>query len=241
MSELPAQPFDVLQATWPAADTVRIGSWEINAGAGGGKRVSAARPIGANSIHEISVAEREMEELNQTSLFQLRAEHSELDAALEEREYLVSDPTVLLACSIRSLIANDVPPVTAFSIWPPLQIMRDLWNHAGTGPERLAVMDRVKGAKTSLLGRINDRAAGVGFVAVSDGTAMVHALEVVEESRRQGLATNMMIAAAHWASDQGANSILLAVTRANSSGLALYHSLGMEEVGSYHYRIAPTR
>jgi GNAT superfamily N-acetyltransferase len=46
-----------------------------------------------------------------------------------------------------------------------------------------------------------------------------------------------MRAAARWAARQGAAELALLVTRKNVPANALYTSLGMSVVGSYHYRI----
>ena len=67
---------------------------------------------------------------------------------------------------------------------------------------------------------------------------MLHALEVAPFARRQGLGARMTAAAAHWAHAQGAETLALAVTRANASARALYGRLGLAEVDSYHYRAA---
>ena len=92
-------------------------------------------------------------------------------------------------------------------------------------------MDRAPGPKTALLGRIRDRAAGVGFVAVHGPVAMVHALVVPPEFRRQGVAAWLMRRAGHFATGHGAPRVALAVTRANAGALALYDRLGFVEVG----------
>ena len=63
-------------------------------------------------------------------------------------------------------LAGPVSGMAAFAHWPPLAIACDLWAEGGIGPARLAVMDRVEGAKSVILGRANDRASGVAFVAV---------------------------------------------------------------------------
>ena len=67
--------------------------------------------------------------------------------------------------------------MTSFTHWPPLQIAAELWAEGGIGPARLAVMERVQGPKTVILARAQDRAAGVAFVALHDGMAMLHGLE----------------------------------------------------------------
>ena len=117
-----------------------------------------------------------------------------------------------------------------------MAIAVDLWAQGGIGPGRLAVMQRVAGAKTAILARANDRASGVAFVAMSGKIAMLHALEVTPSMRRQGSAHNILRAAAVWAQDQGADMMSLVVTQANDAACRLYASLGMLVVGQYHYR-----
>nr|WP_255569760.1 GNAT family N-acetyltransferase [Actibacterium sp. 188UL27-1] len=100
-------------------------------------------------------------------------------------------------------------------------------------------MSRAQGAKCTLMGRLHDQIAGVGFVACDGETAMAHAIDVHPDFRRQNLARNMMRAAAIWSQDQGAGTLCVAVTHANTGARALYTSLGMRTVGHYHYRQKP--
>ena len=102
---------------------------------------------------------------------------------------------------------------------------------------RLAVMARVAVPKVAILGRSDDKPAGVAFVACAGPVAMLHALEVRLAMRRQGAARKMLIAAAHWAQAQGAQTFALVVTEANAPARALYERLGMTTVGRYHYRV----
>jgi GNAT superfamily N-acetyltransferase len=97
-------------------------------------------------------------------------------------------------------------------------------------------MQRAQAAKTAILARANDRAAGVAFVAMAGRTAMLHALEITPSFRRQGSAHNILRAAALWALDQGADTLALVVTVANDPARRLYASFGMTVVGHYHYR-----
>lgn len=157
--------------------------------------------------------------------------------ALATRGYELIDPVLLYSAPAARLA--DAPPdrLSTFPIWPPLAIMADIWAEGGIGPARLAVMARVPGRKTTILGRADDRAAAAAFIAVHGQTAMVHALHVLPEMRRKGLARNMMRAAALWAIGEGAGHITLAVTTANTAANALYSALGMNVVGQYHYRL----
>ena len=140
-----------------------------------------------------------------------------------------------MAAPVTALTDRPIPPVTAFAIWPPLAIQRQIWVAGNINPARQVVMERVSQPKAALLGRIRDRAAGAGFVALHDRTAMVHAVEVLPAFRRQGLAGWMMRQAAQWAQEFGATRIGLAVSRVNTTAQATYASLGFTVQGSYAY------
>lgn len=224
-----------LEATWPAASARGAHGFLIREGRGGGKRVSAATATG--DAPDIDAAIAAMQDLGQPALFMIRAGETALDADLAARGLAVADPTALYAAPVSRLLA-DVPRVTVFDIWEPLAVMEEIWAEAGIGPARLAVMHRAAGPKTALFGRIENRPAGVGFLALDREVAMIHALEVRPEARRKGLARHMLRHAAAWSARHGATHLGLAVTRANKGANALYASLGMDVVGGYHYRIS---
>jgi ribosomal protein S18 acetylase RimI-like enzyme len=220
----------VMEATWPARHSWRLGPFRLREGAGGGKRVSAASVEAAWSEVDLARAEAAMAQ----PLFLLRPEEDALDQALATRGYRIVDPVLAYACD-----ADNLPPplwFTTFPHWPPLQMACDLWAEGGIGPARLAVMARVAGPKAVILGRVRDRPSGVAFVAGHQGQAMVHAVEVAEASRRQGVAEGILRAAAQWARGQGLDRLSLVVTTANAPARALYEKLGMQVVGGYHYR-----
>lgn len=226
----------LLDATWPAAALSRAGAFTIREGQGGGSRVSAATVEGPFGPEDISAAEAAQDALGQTNLFMILDGQDAIDDALAARGYRVKDPVVIYAAPTETLADPAPDPMSAFTIWPPLEIMRDLWAEGGIGPARLAVMDRAAGPKTAIMGRVRDRVAGAAFVAVVENRAMLHALHVPPNLRRQGSAVNMMRKAAIWAQDRGATELFLAVTRANEAANALYASLGMRIVENYHYR-----
>jgi GNAT superfamily N-acetyltransferase len=231
--------FEAIEATWPAASVVRHGPLTLRDGQGGGKRVSAATAQGPVSDAEIGQAEAAMRAMGQAPLFMIRPGDAALDARLEAKGYAVLDPTDILLCPLPRLTEVPLPRVTAFTIWEPLAIMREIWAAGGIGPERVAVMARA-GVKTGILGRHRDRPAGVGFVALSERIAMVHAVEVLPEQRRQGVAGWIMRAAAFWAERKGAQTLAVLATQANAGAQALYSALGFVKAGQYHYRQRPT-
>ncbi|MBI1418757.1 MAG: GNAT family N-acetyltransferase [Limimaricola sp.] len=228
-----------LEATWPSAGRVRGPRWQVRIGQGGGSRVSAATAEGVLRPSDIGLVAAAQAALGQPALWMIRPGDEALDAALAARGYAVKDPVTAYAGNVAAMAATPPPPVTAFEVWPPLAVQAEIWGTGGIGPERLAVMTRVAGPKTTFLGRVDDRPAGTAFVAAAGDVAMVHALEVAPAFRRKGLARHLMAAAARWAAGQGATHLALAVTRANDGANALYTSLGMGPVGQYHYRILP--
>jgi len=230
-----------LEATWPAAARHDCGPFTLREGQGGGKRVSAATLEGDADSPDIGAAieaaETRMMALGQSPLFMIRNQPG-LDAALASRGYETVDPTLFYAAPITD-IAEAPRPVSLLSCWPPLAIQRQLWLDAGIGPERIAVMARACPPRNAFIARFQNRAAGVGFVAIHGGVAMLHALEVEPSFRRQGVARYMVRGIADWALRQGAQWLALAVTERNMAARALYSALNMAEAGQYHYRQKP--
>ena len=222
---------EVMEATWPPAGRRPLGPFSLRDGAGGGKRVSAATCDGPFTDSDLSALESAMAE----PLVLIRDGDEALDNALDARGWRIIDPVVAYAAPVARLSA-ELPFLTAFPHWPPLEVARSLWAEGGIGPARIAVMDRVIGPKAAILGRTGDRPAGVAFVACQAKDAMVHALEVRDNQRRQGLGRHLLHSAANWAAEQGATRLSLVVTRQNTAARALYARLGMQDVGQYHYR-----
>lgn len=181
-------------------------------GAGGGKRVSAATLVGpvAGEL---------------PPLVMVRDGEDALDAVLAANGYVVVDPVVVYAGPCVGMETD------AAAHWPPSDAARAVWAQGGIGPERVAVMERVKGPRTVIANE-----AGAAFVAIAGDTAMLHALEVTPQFRRRGAARQILGAASAWAAEQGASVFSLVVTEGNVPARALYAALGMDVVARYHYR-----
>ncbi len=231
-----AEILQVVDGTWPAVRYFESGPFTLRLGHDGGQRVSAASANGPATAAEIGAAERSMRALDQARLFMISGKDKALDAALEARGYVVKDPVTMFACPAQTLAVHDQKGLAASWVDAPLEVMKEIWATGGIGKGRLAVMARAKGSKTYLLGRTDDVAAGAGFVAMHDKTAMLHALEILPAHRRKGLGLAMTAAAAAWALENGAETFSLIAISANQAACGLYRHLGMQAVGHYHYR-----
>ncbi|TYB82001.1 GNAT family N-acetyltransferase [Maritimibacter fusiformis] len=227
---------EVCEATWPPAGRRHLGAWTIRDGQGGGQRVSAATEDWPVTEADLPAAEAAMRALGQVPLFRIRAGEDKLDALLARHGYDLRDPVNIYAMPVADLLGGEIPPGTAYAMWPPLELALEIWADGGIGEGRLAVMDRAPEPKAAILVRIGDGPGGVGFVGIHDGIAMLHAIHVLPEQRRKGAATLILRKAARWAAENGADVISLIVTQGNHAANPLYVSLGMRLVGHYHYR-----
>lgn len=224
-----------LTATWPSAETVRIGGLAVPRGDGGGGRVSAARAVSAWSEPDIDAAAAQQRAWGEPPLVMVADRDETLAAALSARGWVPSRPVAVLVIDPQALTDRPIPPVTAFALWPPLAIQRQLWTEGGIGPSRQRIMERAPAPRAALLGRLHDHPAGAGFVAIHDATAVLHALVVIPRYRRQGMGEWLIRRAARFAVEGGAGRLMLAVGCDNAPALALYRRLGFAETGGYSY------
>ncbi len=232
-----------LEASWPPAARLGCGPFTLREGQDGGKRVSAATLDGASPDDAaLARAEETMRAHGQPPLFMIRAadagpHDAALDQALVARGYGIIDPTLFFVAPVNA-VALAPRPMSLFAVWPPLAMQRQLWEDAGIGAGRQAVMARACAPRCAFIARHQNRAAGVAFCAIDTdtGIAMLHALEIEPGFRRQGVARDMVRGIAHWAGEQGAAHFALAVTERNIAARALYDGLGMAQAGRYHYR-----
>jgi len=231
--------YALVEATWPTAAKRSLGPVTLREGQGGGSRVSAASVEGAAKEQEITEAEKAMRAMGQSCLFMIYDGQDQLDGQLSERGYEVKDPVNLWTCPVETLMDVAIPRVTTFALWSPLEIQREIWEQGGIDAARQNVMERVSGPKVALLARHRDKPAGAGFVAIHEGIAMVHALEILPHQRRCGMGAWMMRQAAYWAAENGAGELAVLCTKRNEGANGLYASLGMHCVGKYHYRHLP--
>lgn len=228
-----------MATTWPAFATRRLGPFTLREGRGAGRRVSAATADGPASPQEIAAATQAMRDMGQVPIFCLTEQQAALESALVAAGATERLDVTLLVAPVANLAARDQPRVAALPVWPPFAIMDEMWETAGIGAARRAVMARAPDPKTAILMRTDDKPAGTAFVACDTEVAIVHAMVTRPALRRRGSAANAMTATARWAAVQGAAWMGLAATAENGAALALYEKLGMKRAGGYHYRTFP--
>lgn len=223
----------VVDRTWSAAEFIPCGPFTLRRGRSGGKRVSSASVEGAFTPADIQAVTAEMARIGQPELFQISDSDGALDATLNDMGYDVIDRVTLFAVQVDSIA--DIGKVTQMSD-PPADMI-DVWADAGIGEGRLDVMRRVYHPKSYLLQHHDSQPAALAFVGCDKDTAMIHAIEVQQFARRKGYGQAMLRAAAAWVQSQGGKTLTLVVLSDNKAACALYRSVGMIEVGKYHYRI----
>ncbi|RPE63155.1 acetyltransferase (GNAT) family protein [Pacificibacter maritimus] len=226
--------WQAIEAAWPAASYEKVGPFTWRDGANGGSRVSAATANYEAKSADLETIERKFKDAQRDALFQIRAGDEALDMLLAQRGYVAQDHTLCLVAPVGSFGALD--PEKTYTSWPPIAAQYDIWRMGGIGSSRFDVMTRVETAKTSLLARDGEAPAGTAFVAVLGSISVLNALEVSAIHRRRGIAQALMVHAAHWAQDIGANTLCVLVTQANHPARELYSALGMQQVAQYHYR-----
>lgn len=225
--------FETLEATWPPLETRQVGPMTLRRGTGGGQRVSAITTPTPPSAEDMAAARRVLHDWTQPLLFRVEDEQTALDGTLADHGLKICDPSVILAGPVDHPLP---PPLGALPMWPPVARAEELWSDLDLTPARRAIMDRVRGPKTALLGRLGDRPVGVCFAAIHRGRVMVHALGVRAGARRSGAGHALLLGAARWGRTHGADTLSMVTIRKNLPALALAGSLGMVAVGHYHYR-----
>ena len=227
----------MLEDTWPPKKVIRLDDWTIRISEGAGKRASAISLEGIWEETSFKRLKNLLKKLGKSEIFMVYQSDSLFEKELNERNYKVFDKSCVFEIAVAELIKTEAPPVTMFSIWPPLQIQKELWITNGISWQRQAVMDRARKPKTSILGRWNDNPIASAFVAKSGDVAFLHALVVDKNFRRQGVARALMRHAGQWATKHNCARLMVVTTETNSAANSLYTSLEFQLVNKYHYRI----
>ena len=227
----------LLEDTWPPGEVIHFDNWTIRISNGAGKRASAISLEGVWEEASFIRLKKFLKRLGKSEIFMIYQSGSLFEKELNNRNYQVFDKSCIFEISVSELIKNEPPPISMFSIWPPLEIQKQLWNSNGIGWQRQAVMNRANQIKTSILARWNDNPVASAFIAKSGNVAFLHALVVDQNFRRQGVAKALMRHAGQWANKNNCSRLMVVTTEANAAANGLYSSLEFQLVNKYHYRI----
>ena len=226
-----------LEDTWPPEQVIYFENWTIRITDGAGKRASAISLEGTWEETSFRKLKDLLGKLGKSEIFIIHQSGSLFEKELNKLNYQVFDKSCIFEISVTELIKSKPPPMSMFSIWPPLHIQKELWNSNGIGLQRQFVMDRAIQLKTSILGRWNDNPVASAFIAKSGNMAFLHALVVDQNFRRQGVAQALMRHAGQWAEKHNCAKLMVVTTEENAAATSLYTSLEFQLVNKYHYRI----
>ncbi|GMQ94563.1 MAG: GNAT family N-acetyltransferase [Acidimicrobiia bacterium] len=226
-------------ATWTADVSDIVEGWHVTATGGVTRRVNSARVIGeatvdAHTRHHLSEWFRRHDLPLIIRETPLMAEATS-EAVRTRWAFEPLDETRVMTSKTRRGETGDVRaiPVTDH------RFLVDLAELNGRSDLAAATLRRI-------YGRVSDRSIGVWIpgraaaIAVKDGDrAAVFSVAVSPESRRTGLATQLMTAASTWAADQGVSELFVQVLGTNRSATELYEALGFTERYRYRYLQAP--
>ena len=226
-----------LEDTWPPEQVIHFDNWTIRISDGAGKRASAISLEGAWEETSFRKLKDLLKKLGKSEIFMIYQSDSLFEKELDKLNYQVFDKSYIFEIPVTELIKSKPPPISMFSIWPPLHIQKELWNSNGIGWQRQSVMNRASQIKTSILGRWSDNPVASAFIAKSGNVAFLHALVVDENFRQQGVARALMQHAGQWAEKHSCAKLMVVTTEANVAATSLYTSLEFQLVNKYHYRI----
>ncbi len=235
---------------WQAPDTQRLGEWLLRAADGFTGRANSALPAGdpgkplpeAVALVEDWYRRRGLPPMIVVpgALLPSAPPHP-LEAFLTERSWhLRPGPAFVMTAD-----TADVPTAGNFDVRLDKEPDADwlaLYRYRG---QELPPMARtlLMSAPWQAFGSIrrDGRQVAVGRLSIAAGWAMITAVEVSQESRRQGLGAAITGALAAAAAARGVRQIMLQVEEDNAPALALYTRCGFTLSHRYHYRIAPAR
>ncbi|KAA3636371.1 MAG: GNAT family N-acetyltransferase [Armatimonadetes bacterium] len=225
-----------LYDTWTSDESTRIAGWTLHSNGGFTRRVNCATAVGSpgtdpEAFGAISTWLAERGGAPIVRVTPLLSDET-VAAVSTEWGYRSFDDTVVMTGPVTAVASSgsiEVVPVTDEGFFADINVLNQ------RAPSS-------KPAWRRLLGRIEDRAAGlrlpgigVALVAASGRVAEVYSVAVAPDARRRGVASSLMNTATAWAVERGCDTMSLQVLGTNDAALALYDRLGYREVYRYHY------
>lgn len=234
-----------MAAAWPSVERESLGDWTLRFSGGFTGRANSVLPLGHPGLplaRAIELCESAYGARGLPARFQLRegCEIEGLEALLVARGYTWDRPALVLAGALPT--AADDPAVAHADV--PSEGWLQTWLAVERGPESaplaLPILARVSRPRSFALLCEDGVPAATALGTLSAGWLGLSCLAVRADARRRGLAGRMLGSLAVWARGRGATRLWLEVEPGNGLALAWYQRLGLEQVGAYGYRTAPS-
>jgi ribosomal protein S18 acetylase RimI-like enzyme len=164
----------------------------------------------------------------------------ELDAALAERGYAASTPTLVQTAPIHALGAVASDDASVSETFDEAWLAAYLEGEGETNPLKIGarreMLQRVGPPAGFAAARLDSRLAAVAFGVVERGWLGIFSVATVPALRGRGLASLALAALGAWARGHGAQSAYLQVMSTNAPALKLYSRLGFTTRYQYWYR-----
>jgi ribosomal protein S18 acetylase RimI-like enzyme len=248
---------------WPPLERAELGSWMLRAASGFTGRANSVLPLGDPGRplpDAVQAAEAWYVERGLRPMFSLfgpegfTVTDDALGALLGARGYTDVNRSVVMTAAVASLVSATRRPSSeegdggdegeaAVTVregrapWPQWWAASDE-RRRGSKDVAQAVMASSPD-QVLLAAEVDGRTVATARVAFAHAWAGVFGLHVLPGSRRLGVATALMGAAAAEAQARGNASMYLQVERANAGAVALYRRLGCATHHEYVYLAAP--
>jgi ribosomal protein S18 acetylase RimI-like enzyme len=230
--------------SWPAATVHYDGTWAIRLTAGlPAKRLNSVNPLDPSDVHDlperIARAARRFDAYGRPLTFRISplSGHA-LSAHLDAEGWLRFDESLVMRMALTDAVVEG-----ALDQIP----LKDIGRFIGATLKVHAADASLRPGLSEIIGAIQPEA---GLFALEDGSESLATLICVHDGdlaglfevatdksvRKQGHGRNLILSALKWARLRGAREAWLQVEAGNAPALALYRSLGFEEVYRYHYR-----
>ncbi|MFI6514323.1 GNAT family N-acetyltransferase [Spirillospora sp. NPDC050679] len=227
----------LVDQAWPAFEHVAAHGWRLRYAGGVTKRANSVWPAADPGDLEaaIAAAERFYTARGAAPVFSVSpsARPAALDAELERRGYALADPTLVMTADLlpgpppdRPVEIADAPSPAWLEVW---------WSVDGRYADALPTAERIVTGVPAFYAMTGD---AVGRAVPQGDWLGVYCMAVAPESRRRGLARDVLRALLDEGRKRGARRAYLCVTEANSGAQALYEKAGFRTETRYHYRVA---
>jgi len=233
---------------WPALRQALLGGWVLRFSGGLTRRANSANSLGVRGAdREVPIAgcERLYRYHRLPTIFRVTSiVGPAIDERLAAQGYSSEGLSIVLYSGLERLQAVRDPEVRLLarptSQWFAAMAALQHYTKRDAGLYR-RIIGRL--AIPAAFASISDEAGilALAYGAIHDGLICYGSVVTDPSRQRRGYARRIIASLADWASDQGAWGACLEVEGANIPALALYATLGFEELYRYHYRREPRR